>query len=112
MTTAQKKPAAKTAKAAPEVVGIAWWNRPITWGVGLLVLLLFAASAIIDMGGPEVVTAQPVDVAEVVETQPIATVPEKPEVVIPLIIKADNGAVVIIGGEDVRVDRPDEPDTE
>lgn len=71
-----KKPASK----APNVVHIPWHRRPITWGIGFLCVLLLIASSLMNMGGPEVVKAEPTKpVAKVVEPEPTPKPEPTPE---------------------------------
>lgn len=91
--TAKKRAAAPKTVKQPEIVKIAWWNRPITWGLVCLFLLLLVASSLMGTGGPETGEAQEVK-AEVEVLSPFAAQPE-PTIVC---ITADNGAVVIQGG--------------
>lgn len=148
MTETVKKKRAVAPKTAkqPEIVKIAWWNRPITWGLGGLFLMFLVVSSLVGTGGPETGEAQEAKAEVVVEsddpadrTMPVTqgqlwelaaavqegtraemaklNEPVEPKVIVRIVkvpeivtirtpvITADNGAVVIQGSRNVRVDR-------
>jgi len=63
--------------AAPEIVSIAWWNRPIVWGVALLAICVLGLGMLGSaFSGPEISTAAPLTDTNQYDVEATAPLPE------------------------------------